>query len=409
METQGSAVPKLAWRFLLSRQSDGFLSFIAWVSVVGVALGVIALVVVTSVINGFEGELVRSITGMNGDVVLYSRGEPVSQPEVVIAKVKQQVPELVAISPTFVAEMMAGGTRAVSGAVVEGVDPSTSGQVTRLLSRVKEGRFPEAADEVAVGKALAEKIGVKVGDPIRIIAPFAGEAEAGEPPAPKVWPAKVSGIVQMGMHEYDSKSVFTLLPSLQNFVGAGGKVTAFRLKLAPSADSRAVSDRLSDFFGYPFRAKDWGQMNRNLLYAIRLEKVVIAIILGVIVIVAAFNVVSTLMMMIHDKAREIAILKTMGFTPGQSFALFCLVGMAIGAAGTVGGILLGLTLNEVLATTQLIRLPPDIYGIDFLPVVVRWKEILGIGGASLAVTFIATFFPARQVSRQAPLDGIKYG
>ncbi len=404
-----SAVPTLAWRFLLTRQSDGFLSFIAWVSVVGVALGVLALVVVTSVINGFEGELVRSITGMNGDVVLYSRGEPIRDPALVERKIRQAVPETEAVTASFVSEMMASGPNSVAGAVLEGVDFGTVGGVTRILDRVRAGRLPQKEDELALGTALAEKIGAKVGTEVRLIAPFAGEATGGAPGAPKVLTGVVTGLVQMGMHDYDSKFVFATLPAVQKFLELPGRVTAFKLRLKPGTETRKASDRLTDAFGYPFRAKDWGQLNRNLLYAIQLEKVVISIILTVIVIVAAFNVVSTLMMMIHDKTREIAILKAMGFRPDQSFRLFCLVGMGIGAAGTLAGVGLGLLLNEVLARSRLIRLPADIYYIGFLPVVVHWKEIAWIGGLALTITFVATFYPARQVSRRSPLDGLRYG
>ena len=225
---------------------------------------------------------------------------------------------------------------------------------------------------------------------------------------PKVIKAQVVGIVSMGMYEYDSKFIFSTLPWVQSFLNQGKRVTSFNIKVTPGTDTHQASDRLAENFGYPFRAKDWAQLNKNLFYAIQLEKAVIAIILTVIVIVAAFNVVSTLMMMIHDKSKEIAILKAMGFRPAQSFKLFCLIGVGMGLVGTVFGVILGLGIDALLRKTHWIDLPADIYYIGFLPVVVQWREIGLIGVLALLVSFLATLYPGLQVSRRSPLDGLRY-
>ena len=202
-----SAVPTLARRFLLSKVSDGFLSFIAFVSVVGVALGVLALTVVTSVINGFEGELSRVITGMNGDIVLYSRGEPIADAEVVEAKIRKVLPETRAITRSFVTELMVSGSDGVAGAILEGVDQATLGDVTAIPRRVTSGRLPNAEGEVALTSALAERLGAEIGSEVRLILPFSGGEEktkAGESEGlsgtPKVVKAKVVGLVRMGMY-----------------------------------------------------------------------------------------------------------------------------------------------------------------------------------------------------------------
>jgi lipoprotein-releasing system permease protein len=211
----------------------------------------------------------------------------------------------------------------------------------------------------------------------------------------------------MGMYDYDSKFVIARLADVQKHLIQPGRVTTFKVKLSRGVDSRAVSDRLRDSFGYPFNAKDWGQLNRNLFYAIELEKAVIAIILTVIVIVAAFNVVSTLMMMIHDKTREIAILKAMGFRKRSAFQLFCWTGMGIGAVGTLVGIVLGLLVAWGIGNSRLIELPAEIYPVSYLPVLVRWTEVLVIGGVALLVTFAATLYPSWMVARREPLEGIR--
>lgn len=401
-----SAVGLLAKRFLLSKASDGFISLIAWVSVIGVMLGVLALTVVTSVINGFEGELVQNITGMNGDIILYSRTDAISDPAAVESKIRKIAPDVVAITDSFVSELMISGPNSVAGAVLEGFDPVTLGAVTVIPKRVVAGRLPADEGEVALTSVLAERLGAEVNSEIRLVIPAVGEG--GETASPKAVKSKVVGIVKMGMYEYDSKFAFVTLAEAQKIMEQPGKVTSFKMKLARGSDSRQVSDNLGNGFSYPFRAKDWGQLNKNLFYAIKLEKVVIAIILTVIVIVAAFNVVSTLMMMIHDKTREIAILKAMGFRKGQSFGLFCMIGLGMGTVGTVLGVLLGLGVVSLLHKTRWIALPSDIYYISFLPVVVRWGEVGLIALAALLISFFATLYPGWKVAKRSPLDGLRY-
>jgi lipoprotein-releasing system permease protein len=210
------------------------------------------------------------------------------------------------------------------------------------------------------------------------------------------------------MYEYDSKYAFGKIGWVQSIFSLENRVSTFKLKLPRGEDSRAASDRLADSFGYPFRSKDWTQLNRNLFYAIKLEKVVISIILLAIVLVAAFNVVSTLMMMIHDKAKEIAILKAMGLQPGQGFRIFAWIGLGIGLVGTGTGMALGLLLNVLLDKTKLIKLPADVYYIDYLPVTMNWNEIFVIGVLAIVIMVFATFYPAYRVSTQSPMEGIRY-
>ena len=406
-------VPILAKRFLTSKSSDGFLSLISWVSIVGVALGVLALVVVTSVINGFEGDLARVITGMNGDILFYSKAEPVSDFTKVENKLREVVPETQDITHSYMIELMVSGPTGVAGGILEGFDVSTLGKVTEIPQRVSEGRLPEVDGEIALGNSLAERIGATVGSDIRIIIPFGGTpqgapSDSPENTAPKTVKGHVVGFVHMGMNDYDSRFIFVTLPWVQKFLNQPGRVTSFNLRLTPGADSRLGAEHLTDSFGYPFRAKDWAQLNKNLFYAIRLEKVVIAIILTVIVVVAAFNVVSTLMMMIHDKTKEIAILKAMGFRRAQSFQLFCLIGLGMGMVGTFFGVGVGLLINLLLAKTHWIQLPADIYYIGYLPVVTRWSDVGWIAVSATFISFLATLYPAIQISLKSPLEGLRY-
>lgn len=414
-----SVTTTLARRFLFSKRSDGFISLITWVSVAGVTLGVLALIVVTSVINGFETELSNVVSRMNGDVILYTRGVAIESPQSVEKKIRKILPQTKAITTSFVTEFMVSGPDGVAGAVMEGVDLETVGNVTEIPKRVIQGGLPSVLPpengelfEIAMGKALAERIGAKVSSVIRLIIPFSNQNlrdETGElTNVPRVAQAKVVGLVQMGMHEYDSKFVFANIRDVQKFLDQSGKVTSFKLKLPEGSNLYLAAKDLRDNFGYPFRAKDWTQLNQNLFYAVQLEKAVIAVILTAIIIVAAFNVVSTLMMMIHDKGKEIAILKAMGLKPIQSFQIFCLIGTGIGLVGTGIGVGLGLGVNWILRRFDVIDLPAEVYYIELWPVLERWSEIGLIIFFAVLICFVATFYPSFRVSKKSPVEGLRY-
>ncbi len=412
MARRPNPVSILAKGFLLSKSSDGFLSLIAWVSIVGVALGVFALTVVTSVVNGFEGELADAVSGLNGDVVLYSMADPVADPAVIEKKIMRAIPQAKAISASLITELMAAGPKGTGGVVLEGIDPAAVGNATTLPKRIVRGHLPAKDGEIVLARVLAEKIGADVGSVIRLVIPqvssAGSEGNSRGMGVPKILEATVSGIASLGLYDYDSKYAFAKIGWAQSIFHLENRASTFKIKLPRGDDSRAASDRLSESFGYPFRSKDWTQLNKNLLYAIKLEKIVISIILLVIVIVAAFNVVSTLMMMIHDKSKEIAILKAMGLKPSQGFQIFAVIGLGIGLVGTAAGMGLGLVLNFLIDETKLIKLPAEIYYIDHLPVTMNWKEIALIGGIAVGIMLLATFYPAFRVSTQSPMKGIRY-
>jgi len=409
MSISSSLIQTLARKFLFSKNTDGFVSFISGVSVLGVGLGVLALIVVTSVINGFEGELARAITSLNGDVLLYTRGTPVLNDGKVEDKINQILNKKIkATTHSFVTELMIAGPQGVSGSLLEGVDLASMDEVVSLKNRFLEGTLPLQSGEIALGSALADKVGVKVGSEIKLIVPFVDKEEGSDEYAPKSYVVKVSGIFKVGMYQYDSKYSIMKIDEVQNFLDQKDRVTTFKLKLNEQESAQAAASQLTAHFGYPFKAKDWGQLNKNLFYAIALEKIIIAIILAAIIIVAAFNVMSTLMMMIHDKGKEIAILKAMGFSRKKTFSLFCLLGTTIGLVGSVTGLIFGLGMNGLLRRMHLMILPEDIYYISFLPVVIRWKEVGLIVILGVLICYFATLYPAVQIAKKSPLDGLRY-
>lgn len=411
MAVRSSLVASIAKRFLLSKSSDGFISFITWVSISGVTLGVLALIVVTSVINGFERELMRVITGLHSDIILYTRSSPVSDGDQMEKKILESFPEVKATTQTFNSLLMVGGPHGVVGGVLEGFDPPSVGLVTDLPRRMIEGTLPKAKGEFAVGAALAERLGLKVGSPIRLIAPFAGGKEKSDQAIAdqaKSMDGTVVGLVKIGMHQYDSKFVFAPKAVVQDFFEQQGKITSIKMRLHDVSKSRDVAKRMTELIGPPMRAKDWSMLNQNLFVAIEMEKAVISLLLTAIILVAAFNMMSTLMMLMHDKIRELSILKAMGFGAHESVRLFAMIGTGIGLVGIVSGTGLGLFLNFILDRTRLISLPADIYYIDFLPVTFRWPEIAGIGVFALLICLLGVVYPAWKLARRSPLEGIRY-
>ncbi len=411
---------KIALRFLTSKKLDTdtrhthFLSFVTLVSVIGVCVGVLALLLVTSVVNGFEKELTQIISGTQGDIIFYSRGSPIRDRDSLERKVKEFTPNFEAITGSFVSEVMFHGPNGVSGGIIEGVDPSTWSSVTSVEKHlVKGGLFPTEEGQIAVGESLAEKLGVGVGDSMRVILPFSGYEGDSDFGSPRVQDFQITGLLHLGMHDYDSKYAYALLPSVQKLVfGESAQVknyiTSFRIKLTDSNLAAQSGLELAKHFGFPYRVKDWGQLNKNLLYAIQLEKGVIAALLTAIMIVAAFNVVSALLMMVYEKEKEIAILRVLGMKMRDQFILFSWVGSFFGLLGTLAGVIMGLICVFILSKTHLIHLPAEIYHLEYLPVVIRFTEWCAIALMAFVICFLATVIPAAKIARRSPVEGLKW-
>ncbi len=410
---------RVAIRFLTSKKTDDdsphthFLSFVTLVSVIGVCIGVLALLVVTSVVNGFEKELTSIISGTQGDIIFYSRGSPIREREPLERKLKEFTPNLVSLTGSFIGEVMYHGPNGVSGGVIEGIEPETWNSVTSVEKHLeKGGAFPTEEGQIAIGATLAEKLGVKVGDSLRVILPFTGGEEEGYG-NPRVQDFLVTGLLHLGMHDYDSKYAYALLPSVQQLVLGDSEnhkniITSFRLKLTDSNLAQESANELSKHFGFPYRIKDWSQLNRNLLYAIQLEKGVISALLTAIMIVAAFNVISALLMMVYEKEKEITILRILGMKMKDQFILFSWVGSFFGLLGTLAGVVLGVFCVFILSKTHLIHLPAEIYHLEYLPVVIRFTEWCAIALMAFVICFVATVFPAAKIARRSPVEGLKW-
>ncbi|HRK02353.1 MAG TPA: ABC transporter permease [Oligoflexia bacterium] len=401
-----SLVAKIAFRFLGNRKSSSFAPFVAAISVFGLCLGVTALLVVTSVMNGFERELKRALTAFHGHVLMFSRAEPVPNAQAIANDIKKTFPLVKEVSPYIFAEVMLSAKKGVAGSVVEGVDLKTFDKVSQMPNRLKEGRLPTAGAatvEITLGSELARRIGAQVGGDVVLTVPFA--KEGGEPLAQRL---KVVGIMQLGMYEYDNKYALVELSELQKTLSVGDRVNAFKMLTASPEKSILVTEGLNDKYVYPLRAKDWTSLNRNLFYAIQLEKVVIAIILFAIVLVASFNIISTLMMLVHDKKSQISMLKALGWSMRRTFATFLLIGGFMSLLGAIAGFALAQMLCRLVQWKSIIDLPPEVYFLSRLPVEIRPAEWAIILLSSILLALGATLVPAWKVSRESPVEGLRY-
>jgi lipoprotein-releasing system permease protein len=407
---------EIATRFLASKSRGNFLSFITGVSIVGVAVGVLALLVVTSVVNGFETQLTQVIAGTQGDVLFFSRGAPIRDRVSLERKIREFTPNLQAITGSYVSEVMFNGPHGVAGGALEGLDPLTYSDVIQISDRLVEGgRMPERDSEIVLGKSLAERLGVQVGDSVRVVLPFTDIGEDGAYGSPRVQDYELTGIVHLGMHQYDSKFAYAQLSSVQKLAFGEGNyedkrdwLTSFRIKLKEGANAPEAASELALHFGFPYKVKDWSALNKNLLYAIKVEKAVITVLLTAIMIVAAFNVVSALLMMVYEKEKEIAILRVLGVRRRDQFILFSWIGSFFGLAGTTVGVLMGLIATAILRKTKFIQLPAEVYHLEYLPVVIRWTEWSAIGLMAFVICFLSTVGPAARIARRSPVEGLKW-
>ena len=404
-------VSTVARRFLTGKKRNRFLSFIASVSLFGVCLGVAALTVVMGVMEGFESQLQSIITDTNSHIVFYSSRQLITDRAELEDRLKRiGGDEIVAMSPFVFSEvMLAKGSRVV-GSLVEGIEERTVNETTELRKHIVKGDMPtlamgEELPGLLLGANLAESLNATLGDPVTIVSPLFDKDNL----QPRSRKFRVSGIVSTGMYEYDSKYSMIHIDEARDFFRQpAGSFSAMRLKTRDAGKSSLLTEKIQTEFGYPYRARDWTELNRNLFYAVRLQKTVIFIILTAIIVVAAFNIMSTLMMMMSEKRKEMSILKAMGLSPRSSASVFVRVGLWIGVSGAVAGLALGLLIAVVLSKTRFIQLPPDVYFISYLPVDLRPITLLGIAFCALVVALVATLYPSYQVASESPVEGLRY-
>lgn len=412
---------KLEWfiarRYLASRRGMRFLSLITLIAMGGVFVGVMALIIVTSVMTGLQTDLRDKILGTNPHIWLTSYGESMRLEgwDTTVARVRE-VDGVRAAAPFVHAEVgLQNAARYAEFAILRGIDPAAPGEpITDIVRKVRDGELSlgqtnSGYPPLLVGDALADRFGFFSGDVVTVISLQGVQTNALGGLMPKMRKFEVTGRFRTGMYEYDNKFVYTSLAAAQELNGLGAAVTGLEIRVPDPMDADAVAERvIGDLGGFPFRTEDWKTMNASLFQALKLEKLAMGVILFLIVVVAAFNIISTLVMVVTDKTREIGILKSMGLRAAQVQRIFLMQGVVIGLVGSTLGAAAGLLVTWVLDRYELIKIPGDVYFIDRLPVAFDWVDIGLILLLSMAVAFVATLYPARQAARLYPVEAIRH-
>lgn len=409
----------LGWRYTRAGRAarrNGFISFISGVSMLGIALGVAALIIVLSVMNGFQKEVRDRMLGVVSHIEVYGPAGGVLPDLERTLREARANPEVVGAAPFVAAQSLLARGEDMRGAIVRGIDPVREPQVTDLGRTMAAGtleRLVPGSFGVVLGSELARSLGVRQGDPVTLIAPGGQVTPAGI--VPRLKQMTVVGTFDSGHYEYDSTLALVHLDDAQRIFRLDGP-TGVRLRLKDLNRAREVAADLSNTLTGPVLVRDWTQQNRTWFSAVQLEKRMMFIILTLIVAVAAFNLVSTLVMTVTDKRADIAILRTLGASPRSIMGIFVVQGAAVGVIGTLAGLLLGLAIAFnidviVPAIEQLFHasfLPRDIYIISRMPSDPQSADIMPIAVISLVLAFAATLYPSWRASRVNPAEALRY-
>jgi lipoprotein-releasing system permease protein len=400
----------IALRYLRTKKKHPGISINTLISIGGVAVGVMALLVVLSVMSGFHEDLQKKILGVNAHMIILDYKGTMPEYKDVIQKLEGEE-NIISYAPFVVGQAMVSYGKKAHGVFLRGIIPEKEIKTTEILKYMKEGKLENLAsrDEIPgiiLGKELARSIGAFKGDIINILSPVGELGPLGM--LPKVKKFRVVGIFEVGMFEYDFNLVLTDIVSAQEFFGINRDITGIELRLDDVYKAPVVRERIQKKLEFPLYARDWMQMNRNLFSALKLEKFAMFIILILIILVASFNIVSTLIMNVIEKKREIAILKAMGATNNGIMTIFMLQGLLIGISGTIIGVVGGYLLSYVLNTYQIIKLPADVYYLSHLPVKMKFFDFLVTSLSAIIISFLATIYPAWQAAKLNPVEPLRY-
>ena len=412
---------RLAWflarRYLASRSGGPLLSFITWISLGGVAIGVTALVVVIGVMTGMQNELRAKILGSTPHIMVWQDASPlrVDDWERVVERV-ETVDGVVSAAPVVWTQVGVDHRGYPQVLRLFGVDIDADGvPVTDMEDSLRNGNFPLETrpgelTPFVLGRGLATQMNLFVDDTVRVVAIENVKVGPNGELIPRTEDWVVSGIFSTGMHEYDMTNGYAAMGAVQNLLDLdAGVVTWVAVRTEDPWDTEAVARAVLDTLGgRPYRADPWTRTNRQLFSALKLEKLAMGVIVSLIILVAACNIVSTLVMVVVNRTREIGILKAMGLTRRDTLRTFIFQGLWIGLIGTVAGLALGFILAVLIEEYGLIPIPPDIYFVDRLPVSISAMDILWISGVSLLISLLATIYPAHQASGLQPVEAIRH-
>ncbi len=388
---------KLSLRFLFGRTKEKFISLISVISILGVATGVATLIIVIGVMNGFDKQLRDKIIGTSSDIVVNKIGGMGRTDDA--RQAINGMPGVVACAPFVTTQALIVNKDKFFTVVVRGIDPKAEAKVTNIKKLIIRGSLEfKNENSIILGKDLAAQLMLNVGDTIKVLS-------AADKKPQKF---KITGIFSSGMYDYDMNVVIIPIEKAQEFTGALQIVSGLSVRIDDVYRAGKLKKEIQKKLGFPYYARSWMDLNRNLFNALKLEKTTMFVILTLIVLVAAMNISSTLIMMVMDKTKDIGILKSIGVTNRGIGLIFTLVGISIGVIGIIIGTAAGMGMAYVLKTYQFINLPPDVYYISKLPVSIAVSDLSWIISAAFFITLCSTFYPAHQASRMNPVEALRY-
>lgn len=405
----------IAFRYLASPRRQGFVSVIAGLSLAGICLGVATLIVVMAVMNGFRQELLDRILGINAHITLSDYMRPIDDFDA-IKKTILQTPNIIEASPMIEGQVMVSANDVATGALVRAIRKEDL-KLRRLISEnITQGSLAEfeGIDTAIIGERLAQRLGLNVGDSIRLISPKVKAAFFGAIPSMKDY--RIVGLFNVGMFEYDSGFVFIPLEAGQRFFQLPDAVNRFEIMLDAPDKTQEITLQLNNLFAQRFNIIDWKQANAQFFGSLQTERNVMFLILTLIIIVAAFNIISSMIMLVNDKAKAIAILRTIGASRSSILRIFMFTGSLIGVLGTLAGTALGLSFAICIKEIQFfleslldVKLfPPEVYFLLSVPAIVDPVEVVSVVLMALGLSFIATIYPSLRAANMKPADGVRH-
>jgi lipoprotein-releasing system permease protein len=402
----------VALRYLRAKRKQTFLSVVSFISVLGIILGVMALIIALALMTGFQEDIQEKILGASAHVLIYPTGSRGIIDVDNTIKIVRQDPGVISAAPVVYGKVLVYTAAGANGILLKGIDPKQEKEVSELVTTAGPEALaalenPDSSrDGIILGSDLAKTLNVERGDLVTLVSPESLLSPLGL--MPKFKKLKVLGMFHSGLYEYDTSWALTSMKTAQRLFSLGDGVTLIEAKIHDIYDADKISDRLQKKLGSNYITDNWIHQNQSLFSAMKLEKIMIFITIALIVVVAAFNIVSTLVMVVLDKNKDIAILMAMGSTSRQITRIFMLQGILIGIAGTVVGAILGVSVSWLMDHYRVIRLPLDVYSIPYLPFRVQVTDFLMITSIALLITFASTLYPAYRASRINPAEALRY-
>ena len=402
----------LGLRYLKAKRKQSFISIITLISVAGVMMGVTSLIVVLSVMNGARAEMMTKILGVNPHLLISKYNGPFDGYEEILKEI-QGVEGVVSVMPsTYDYVLLNSPNSGSSPAALKGIDTNTSGRVNIIEPMIEQGTLAsldnigEGLPALIIGKELAGNLGVKPGDILTVTAPQGKITPLGRTVNSRKY--RITGLLNSGYYEYDLSMVIVSLKESQGLLGMKDRVTRMEIWVNDAGQSHLIGNEIKPLLGSSFRIEDWKERVRTLFIALRKEKMALFIITVMIVLVAALNIISTLVMVVMEKNRDVAILRAMGATKKSIMSVFMLQGLLVGIVGTLTGLISGLAVCRLLSRYKFIDLPSDIYIFSKLPVRVETLDVILVTAAAVVLSFIATLYPSWHASRSNPVEALRY-